>query len=191
LVENRQDIEIKGIEEENQKRQATLEAQVEKYKEGTYQRAQAEKMLLDEKERAAKQEKDIKNKYGREAFEGQKALSIAQATINGAVAAVKALELGIPAGPIAAAVIAGLTGAQIGLIASQQYVPMAQGGVVSSPTRALIGENGPEAVIPLRGDNVSLGNNITVIQNVGGSVVTEKYLTGKAMQAIALRSRGY
>jgi hypothetical protein len=30
------------------------------------------------------------------------------------------------------------------------YTPMAEGGIVTQPTRALIGEAGPEAVIPLR-----------------------------------------
>jgi hypothetical protein len=33
---------------------------------------------------------------------------------------------------------------------SKTLYPMAAGGIVNSPTRALIGENGPEAVIPLR-----------------------------------------
>lgn len=34
-------------------------------------------------------------------------------------------------------------------LASEQIVPMANGGIVTSPTKALIGEAGPEAVLPL------------------------------------------
>jgi hypothetical protein len=44
---------------------------------------------------------------------------------------------------------------------------LAAGGIVSSPTLALIGEAGPEAVVPLSGSNrPNMGNNITI--NVHG-----------------------
>ena len=39
-------------------------------------------------------------------------------------------------------------------------VPMAQGGIVTQPTNALIGEAGPEAVIPLAGDQGRVLQNI-------------------------------
>ena len=39
-------------------------------------------------------------------------------------------------------------------------VPMAQGGIVTQPTNALIGEAGPEAVIPLAGDQGRVFQNI-------------------------------
>jgi hypothetical protein len=45
---------------------------------------------------------------------------------------------------------------------------LAAGGIVSSPTLALIGEAGPEAVIPLSGRNAGgMGNNITINVNGG------------------------
>jgi hypothetical protein len=48
--------------------------------------------------------------------------------------------------------------------------PFAQGGIVTGPTLGLIGEAGPEAVIPL--DQMSsMGGSITV--NVSGSVISE------------------
>ena len=48
-------------------------------------------------------------------------------------------------------------------------IPMlAAGGIVSSPTLALIGESGPEAVVPLSGRNApAMGNNITINVNGG------------------------
>jgi hypothetical protein len=48
-------------------------------------------------------------------------------------------------------------------------IPMlADGGIVTGPTLAMIGERGPEAVVPLTGSNSpSLGNNITINVNGG------------------------
>jgi len=52
-------------------------------------------------------------------------------------------------------------------------MPMADGGIVTKPTRALIGEAGAEAVIPL--DRMgSMGTRVTV--NVAGSVISEGQL---------------
>ena len=52
---------------------------------------------------------------------------------------------------------------------------MAKGGIVTGPTNALIGEAGPEAVIPLTGKNAGMGTtfNITVNAGIGtdGNVV--------------------
>jgi hypothetical protein len=50
-------------------------------------------------------------------------------------------------------------------------IPMlANGGIVTSPTLAMIGERGPEAVIPLTGANAGMGmggNNVTINVNGG------------------------
>jgi hypothetical protein len=48
-------------------------------------------------------------------------------------------------------------------------IPMlANGGIVSSPTLAMIGERGPEAVVPLTGSNTpGLGNSVTINVNGG------------------------
>ena len=53
------------------------------------------------------------------------------------------------------------------------FVPMATGGIVTSPTMALIGEAGPEAVIPLNKAG-GLGMNITVNTGVGDPVAIGK-----------------
>jgi len=53
------------------------------------------------------------------------------------------------------------------------------GGITTGPTLALIGEAGPEAVIPLsRGAQygVGTGNGMNIIVNVSGSVTTERQL---------------
>ncbi|MCR4341227.1 MAG: hypothetical protein NUW01_15225, partial [Gemmatimonadaceae bacterium] len=43
---------------------------------------------------------------------------------------------------------------------------MARGGIVTSPTMALIGESGPEAVIPLSGGGGGVGGNVTLVVNM-------------------------
>jgi hypothetical protein len=57
-------------------------------------------------------------------------------------------------------------------------IPMlANGGIVNSPTLALIGERGPEAVIPLSGPNAGAGMggmNITINTGVGDPVAIGK-----------------
>lgn len=46
---------------------------------------------------------------------------------------------------------------------------LADGGIITKPTTALIGEEGPEAVIPLNRRNSAMGNNITInIENING-----------------------
>ena len=53
-------------------------------------------------------------------------------------------------------------------------IPMlAKGGIVNGPTLAMIGERGPEAVVPLSGRNAGLGGNVTVIIQTGASDLDE------------------
>jgi len=67
---------------------------------------------------------------------------------------------------------------------------LADGGVVSSPTVALIGEAGPEAVVPLNKSGMGQGMNVTI--NVQGSVIAEKDLAVRMRNELAqlLRRKG-
>lgn len=61
---------------------------------------------------------------------------------------------------------------------------MATGGVVSSPTLAMIGERGPEAVVPLnRAGGYGMGD---VYVNVTGSVISERDLVDSIRKALIL-----
>jgi hypothetical protein len=44
---------------------------------------------------------------------------------------------------------------------------MAAGGIVTGPTLALIGEAGPEAVVPLSGRNAGMGTTYNLTVNAG------------------------
>jgi hypothetical protein len=61
-------------------------------------------------------------------------------------------------------------------------IALASGGIVTSPTMALIGEAGPEAVIPLSGSGI--GGNITITINNAGSVIAEADLVSGIRNAL-------
>ena len=67
---------------------------------------------------------------------------------------------------------------------------MASGGIVMRPTTALIGEGGPEAVIPL--NRAGAFGGVTIINYIQGSVTTEKELSLKIRNDMAqlLRRKG-
>jgi hypothetical protein len=68
------------------------------------------------------------------------------------------------------------------LAKNDAFATMADGGIVSSATMALIGEAGPEAVIPLNRMGSMGGTYVTV--NVSGSVTTERDLVDAITQGI-------
>jgi hypothetical protein len=169
LESNRQDKVISGLEAERDARKANGE----------------DTIALDTEIQAKK------NEYGKKAFDSKKLTSIAEIAINTAKAAMEMMALPPPYGEIAAAAVVGMGATQAGLVAAQQYVPMATGGIVNRPTHILAGEGGAEAIIPLRGGNKKIGGDTIITMNVGGSIVPENYLVAKTNQAFARANRGY
>ena len=100
-------------------------------------------------------------------FEAEKANSIATALINGALAVTECLTQGVP-GYVMAGIVAATTAVQVATISSQQYTPMAKGGIVTEATPIIAGEAGPEAIIPLSGGRAQqyLGNSGSVVINI-------------------------
>lgn len=89
----------------------------------------------------------------------------AEAKVRGGGAAVGAGTSWAGAG-LANAVAKGLiTESQAADLEMRRFTPFANGGIVTSPTRALIGEAGAEAVIPL--DKLQTGTTINVTINAG------------------------
>ena len=71
-------------------------------------------------------------------------------------------------------------------VASRMNLPrMAEGGIVNSPTLALIGEAGPEAVVPL--DRMQTGGGITI--NVTGGLATSAEIGESVVNALRAYSR--
>jgi len=106
----------------------------------------------------------------RELFFINKAFALANIAINTALAASKAMTIdptGILAGlTIAAGVAQGIA------VAAQKPPALAEGGIVTKPTMALIGEAGPEAVVPLG----KMGGGKTVVINFNGGLVHERQI---------------
>ncbi len=129
----------------------------------------------------------IQNEVGKKSFDNQKRQSVAQSLILGAQAILQGYAtLGPIGGSIAAAVIAGVTAAQIATINSQQYTPstaLAEGGIVYRPTTALIGEGGePEAVVPLsKAADFGFGSNSGTRTPVTNVYVTGPTYTGEQL----------
>ena len=125
----------------------------------------ATKEMYDDKikaeEAAAEEQEALKvkqNELSKKQFEADKANNIAQALINGAMAITNIWATNA-ANPIACGILTALsaasTSAQVATISAQQFTPMAAGGIVSSPTYALLGEGGAkEAVLPLTESNM-------------------------------------
>ena len=118
-----------------------------------------EKALADFKQQKADEEATVeeelaakKNELEKKQFEANKGTEIANVWINAASGIMKAYaQSGWILGSVQAALITAAAGVQTAAISAQQYVPaLAQGGVVDGPTHALIGEDGPEAVVPLK-----------------------------------------
>jgi len=106
----------------------------------------------------------------------QAGITQGEAMVNGIVAAVKAAGFRIVSGAVAlpAALQKALDSGKLSKDQIKQIngllkgVPaLANGGVVNKPTLALIGEAGPEAVVPLNGRNAGMGNTINLTVNAG------------------------
>jgi len=146
-----------------------------------------------------KQKADIQNAVSKTAFENTKRQSIAQALILGAQAVLQGYAtLGPIGGTIAAAVIAGVTAAQIGIISSQQYTPtaaLAAGGIAYRPTAAIIGEGGePEMVLPLSkaesmGFTGGSTRESTLVININAPTYTGRDLTDSVYEGISQAQR--
>ncbi len=65
----------------------------------------------------------------------------------------------------------------------------AEGGIVTGPTLGLIGEAGPEAVIPLNGKNGGMGGNVTI--NVSGGISSAADIGRSVVDALTQYTQVY
>jgi hypothetical protein len=113
----------------------------------------------------------------------QKAAALAQIVFNTAVAVTEALKIPIYGEIKAAAIIAAGIG-QSAAVLAQDVPQLAGGGIVNKPTLALIGENGPEAVVPLgRGG----GGGRPVVVNINAGMVATQMQVENWVASIARR----
>mgnify|MGYP003134376563 CR=1 FL=1 len=127
-------------------------------------------------------------KTNRTAFQLNKALAIADAAVNTARGVTRALALG-PFGIPLAGLIAGLGAVQIATIASQKYQGRRLGGRMNQNQPYMVGEAGPELVVPDRPSNVVPNSQLS-----GGQAVTVNFnistVDARGFNELLVNSRG-
>ena len=137
------------------------------------------------------QESEEYKRLAREQAEAEKKMATFQAIVNTAAAVTKALASAPPPANAILAALAFATGmAQVAAIQSTPLPALAEGGIVTKPTTALVGEAGPEAIIPL-GRSGGMMPGITIVQNIRGSILAERQLQGFALRGLKRAGRGY
>ena len=138
------------------------------------------------------------NELGKAAFEANRANQVAQVIMDTA-SAIMGAWANDPTPWVAGlttALITATAATQMAAISSQQYTPLAAGGIVTAPTRALIGEGGsPEAILPLNEGNMDrfgLGGNPsgTITVNISiGAVYSKEHLADEIFKGIERAQR--
>lgn len=145
-------------------------------------RAEAEEKAAKEKEEQQRKA----NELGKAAFVANQMNAVAEASINAALS-ITDIWSKYGTNPVMAGILTGLsaaaTAAQIASISSQQYTPLAAGGITQGPTRTLLGEGNPhELVMPLTEGNLErfgLGSSgeggvINITVNIGTAYTGEQ-----------------
>jgi phage-related protein len=94
-------------------------------------------------------------------------LSMVEGMVNGVIDAINGIIRSINA-------VGKHTGINIGEVPRLSIPKLAEGGIITAPTIALIGEAGDEAVVPL--DQYNKGNNQTIIVKIGEDTIAEKVI---------------
>ena len=106
--------------------------------------------------------------------------------VNGIIRAYNAIPIAPDINTIAHVNLPSIGGNSATQAASRMNLPrMAEGGIVRSPTLALIGEAGPEAVVPL--DRMNTGGGVTI--NVTGGLATSAEIGESVVNALRAYSR--
>ena len=191
-LNERLDILKQHLDEEARIRADRLNKNIEAIKNRNFNMFELEK--LNERERM-----DLMKASGREllgelsktnkkAFQINKALSIADAVVNTARGVTRALAMG-PFGIPIAGLIAALGAAQIATIASQKYQGRRLGGRMNQGQPYMVGEAGPEMVVPDRASNVVPNSQLG-----GGQPVTVNFnintVDARGFNELLVNSRG-
>lgn len=134
-------------------------------------------LTLEEEENMTKK----MNELNRKAFVAKQLNAVADATTSWATGTMniwKEYAAHPAVAGVMTALLTGTYGAQLATINAQQYTPFAKGGIVTGPTRALVGESGTEAIIPLNSNRAKnmmdgMGNGVTVNITIEGNAREE------------------
>ena len=191
-IKERLRIVKESVDEEMRIKQQLYDKNLQAIKDRNFSELELEKLTKE-------QIKDLQNASGREllgelakhnktVFQINKALAIKDAIVNTARGVTKALALG-PFGIPLAAVIGGLGAAQIATIASQKYQGRRLGGRMNQGQPYMVGEAGPELVVPDKASNVVPNSQLG-----GGQPVTVNFnintVDARGFNELLVNSRG-
>ena len=191
-INERLELVKQAAEEENRIRQQAYDKNLQAIRDKNFNELELEKLTKS-------QIKDLTKATGREllgelaksnktAFQLNKALAIADAAVNTARGVTRALALG-PFGIPLAGLIAGLGAVQIATIASQKYQGRRLGGRMNQNQPYMVGEAGPELVVPDRPSNVVPNSQLS-----GGQGVTVNFnistVDARGFNELLVNSRG-
>ena len=157
------EIALKTAEKEKEIRQKFLTENLGLMREGKFNELKLESMSADQRADLTKASlKDTLGelaKHNKTAFALNKAFNISQAIQNTATGITNALKLG-PIGIPLAIAIGAMGAVQIASIASSQYQGRRLGGRMNQGEPYMVGEGGPELVVPDRPSNVVPNNKL-------------------------------
>ena len=187
---------LKIIQDELQKLEETMQRnyneQLGHIKSRQFKELELEKLnkeqIKDLTKATGKEALDELSKHSKAAFKINKALAMADAVVNTARGVTKALALG-PFGIPLAVAIGALGAAQIATIASRKYQGRRLGGRMNQGQPYMVGEAGPEMVVPDRASNVIPNNKLG-----GGQPVTVNFnintVDARGFNELLVNSRG-
>jgi len=181
--------ELKQIEETMQR---NYDKNLAAIKNRNFQELELEKLTKDQikdlTKATGREVLDELSKHNKAVFQINKALAIKDAVVNTARGVTKALGLG-PFGIPLAIAIGALGAAQIATIASQKYQGRRLGGRMNQGQPYMVGEGGPEMVVPDRASNVIPNNKLG-----GGQPVTVNFnintVDARGFNELLVNSRG-
>ena len=191
-IKERLAIVKQSVDEEIRMKQALYDKNLQAIKDRNFNELELDKLSKEQK-------KDLMFASGRELigelskhnktmFQINKALAIKDAIVSTAQGITKALAMG-PFGIPLAAIIGGLGAAQIATIASTKYQGRRLGGRMNQGQPYMVGEAGPEMVVPDRASNVVPNSQLG-----GGQPVTVNFnintVDARGFNELLVNSRG-
>ena len=141
-----------------------------------------------EKKGALDEQMDLKEKaIQRKQAIRDKAMGIMSATISGIEAVMNVFgTIAFPASIPIAAIVGTIAAANVAAIASTPIPVFAEGGIVTGPTVGLIGEAGPEAILPLNKLSQIMGEQHIMV--TGKLIGNDIYLSNKKAEFNRVRT---
>jgi hypothetical protein len=191
-IKERLRIVKESVDEEMRMKEALYDKNLQAIKDRNFNELELDKLSKEQKKdlmfASGRELLGELSKHNKTMFQINKALAIKDAIVSTAQGITKALAMG-PFGIPLAAIIGGLGAAQIATIASTKYQGRRLGGRMNQGQPYMVGEAGPEMVVPDRASNVVPNNQLG-----GGQPVTVNFnintVDARGFNELLVNSRG-